>query len=152
MLGMEGWRAARQAEVFLIALGLDASALTSRCLFPCSVPALKPASALTRLGKLLLSPVSLLSKSGLTGSSREVQGAGRRELLAAAPGSPSRDVMPGGGKLPEPLLAAGSAPGCVCAGFLQLCSPRPGSCLPSLAFGAEELLGFSCQLGGGSMG
>lgn len=88
----------------------------------------------------------------------QLRGAGRSEPPAGiagvpAPGSPSREALPGGEKLAGPLLAAVAAPGRVCAGFLSS-SALPGRAAGSHRWGsvAAELLGFSCQLGGGSAG
>jgi len=150
--GVEGGRADRQAEVFLVMLGFKcfpASALTSCCLFPCSVPApipaLKPASIRAGLGKLLLSPASPHRCSAGLGSLGAARGA--RSWQEGAAGwhcrlcshPCSRESFPGGsarrGEACWPLLAAVSALGPMCTGFLQLCSPTAGGWLASLGFG-----------------
>lgn len=168
--GVEGRRAAKQAEVFLIMLRLEcfpASALTSCCLFPCSVPApipaLKPASVQAGLGKLLLSPMSPhpcsagLGSLGAAARCKELAGGSCRLALLAVQASLRQGALPGrrcqaGRGLPglswQPfrLWAA-----CV-LGFSS--SACPGRAAGSHCWGlvAVELLGFSCQLGGGSTG
>lgn len=166
--GVEGRRAARWAEVFLIMLGLEcfpASALTSCYLFPCSVPALipalKPVSVRARLGKLLLSPVSLHPCSAGLGS---LGAATRREELAggscwlaslAAQASLHWRALPGrrchmGRGLPGLSWQLFQLWAAFALGFSS--SAHPGQAAGSLCWGsvAVELLGFSCQLGGGS--
>lgn len=167
---VEGGRAARQAEVFLIMLGLErfpASALTSCYLLPCSVPALipalKPALVQARLGKLLLSPVSPHPCSAGLGS---LGAATRCEELAegscwlaslAAQASLRRGALPGRRcQAGRGLLGLSWQPfrrWAVCAlGFSS--SARPGRAPGSHHWSsvAVELLGFRCQLGGGSTG
>uniref|UniRef100_A0A8V5HFN9 Calcium-transporting ATPase n=1 Tax=Melopsittacus undulatus TaxID=13146 RepID=A0A8V5HFN9_MELUD len=69
-------------------------------------------------GRMVVTAVGINSQTGIIftllgagegDEEKKVKKAGRRELLAAAPGSPSRDVMPGGGKHPDLLQADGVA-------------------------------------------